>query len=313
MTGLVRGTFLAPALRGGAFLAPALRGSALAALVAGLLLGSVSARAQGVIDMGAMPEQEAKAHFKVGKSLYESGRFAEAAVEWNRAYQLSQRTELLYNVYVAYRDASDIPNAIDALRSYLQGAELDDATRVNLQARLRAMEEANGKAPAATPAPGDPAPAAGTQAAPEASAGAEPAPALAAEPAAAAATEPATPTRDEGGSAIPYVLLGVGGAFVIGAAVTGAIVLGNESDLEDGCPGDRCTSPELQDKLDTTRSLAVVTDALWITGAVAAGIGGALLLFGGDSGDEERAHVSAPAASFACAPGACAATLRGRF
>ncbi|HMI90401.1 MAG TPA: hypothetical protein VK509_03515, partial [Polyangiales bacterium] len=150
-----------------------------------LLVCSSGASAQGVIDMGGMPEQESKAHFKVGKSLYESGRFAEAAVEWNRAFELSQRVELLYNVYVAYRDASDVPRAIDALRRYLQGAELDDATRQNLQARLHALEEANAKTPvvAVTPSatPGDSsasAPPPAAQPAPE-PASPEPAPASA--------------------------------------------------------------------------------------------------------------------------------------
>ena len=290
-----------------------------AQLLAACLLFSVasSVHAQGVIDMGGMPEQEAKAHFKVGKSLYESGRFAEAAVEWSRAYELSQRTELLYNVYVAYRDASDVPHAIEALRRYLQSAELDDATRVNLQARLRAMEEANRKAPVVAVTPSEPEPAAGgtTAPAPAPEPAAEPA---APEPATTAAPADASASSSEGGSVVPYVLLGVGGALLIGAAVTGAIVLGNEKDLEDNCTDERCAGDDA-DKLDSTKSLAVVTDALWITGAVAAGIGGALLIFGGDSGrDASTAQSTArtqtrPVASVACAPGACAAMLRGRF
>jgi hypothetical protein len=278
-----------------------------------LLLACVpAAGAQGVIDMGGMPEQESKAHFKVGKSLYESGRFAEAAAEWNRAYELSQRIELLYNVYVAYRDASDVPRAIDALRRYLQGAELDDATRQNLQARLRAMEEANAKGPivAVTPSAD---PAADPNAAQPVTAP-QPTnePALP-EPAATPAPAQATASSDDP-SIAPYVLLGVGGALVIGAAVTGAIVLGNEQDLEDGCPGLDCSSDETIDKLDSTRTLAVVTDVLWITGAVAAGMGTALLLFSGGSDDERDAAArTRPTASLGCAPGVCAATLRGRF
>ena len=280
-----------------------------------LLLTSLpSASAQGVIDMGSsMLEQESKAHFKVGKSLYESGRFAEAAVEWHRAFELSQRVELLYNVYVAYRDASDLPRAIDALRRYLQGAELDDATRQNLQARLRAMEEANSKGPvvAVTPSATPAAPSA-TEPAPAAQPTAEPAPP---EPTPASAPAQATASRSDDPSIAPYVLLGVGGALVIGAAVTGAIVLGNEKDLEDGCPALGC-SGENADKLDRTRTLAVVTDVLWISGVVAAGMGTALLLFSGDGdagAERDAAARTRPVASLGCAPGVCAASLRGRF
>jgi tetratricopeptide (TPR) repeat protein len=280
-----------------------------------LLLACVpSAHAQGVIDMGGMPEQESKAHFKVGKSLYESGRFAEAAAEWNRAFELSQRVELLYNVYVAYRDASDVPRAIDALRRYLQAAELDDATRQNLQARLRAMEEANAKGPAVTVTPSD------TSGEPSAT---EPVPAQSAPPASeppppepepAPAPAAATGSSADDPSIAPYVLLGVGGALVIGAAITGAIVLGNEKDLEDGCPDQGCRTDETIDKLDSTKTLAVVTDVLWISGVVAAGMGTALLLFGGEGdGERDSAARSLPVASLGCAPGGCSATLRGRF
>lgn len=282
-------------------------------LVAALLLCAPIAHAQGVIDMGTMPEQEAKSHFKVGKSLYESGRFAEAAVEWNRAYELSQRVELLYNVYVAYRDASDLPHAIDALRRYLQGAELDDATRVNLQARLRAMEDSNSKAPAA--AATSAAPAAQPATPPPAT---EPAPASAAQPAAAQpvpAPAPAATTNDDrGGSVAPFVLYGVSGAMLVAASVTGIVVMGNEKDIDDHCPNDKCSDPDTRDKLDSTKTLAVVTDVLWITGVVAAGFGTALLLTDSGSGSSEHARAStAPVASLGCGPHACAASLSGRF
>jgi tetratricopeptide (TPR) repeat protein len=282
-------------------------------VVAALLLCAPIAHAQGVIDMGAMPEQEAKSHFKVGKSLYESGRFAEAAVEWSRAYELSQRVELLYNVYVAYRDASDLPHAIDALRRYLQGAELDDATRVNLQARLRAMEEANAKAPVVAVTPTAPAAQPATTAQPV-----EPAPAPAAQPAAAspvAAPAPATTANDDGGRSIaPFVLYGVSGALLVAASVTGIVVMGNEKDIEDHCPNDECSDPDTLDKLDSTKTLAVVTDVLWITGVISAGLGTALLLVDSGSGGGEHARASnAPVASLGCGPRACAASLSGRF
>ena len=274
---------------------------------AAVLLCAPLAHAQGVIDMGGMPEQEAKSHFKVGKSLYESGRFAEAAAEWTRAYELTQRVELLYNIYVAYRDASDLPHGIDALRRYLQGAELDDATRVNLQARLRAMEESNAKGPVVAVTPSEPI------AEQPAAQPAAPAPAAApvAEATPVPAPAPATSERDGGGSIAPFVLYGVAGGLLIAASVTGIVVMGNEKDIEDHCPGDKCSDPDTLDKLDSTKTLAVVTDVLWITGVVAAGVGTALLLVdSGSHGNERNEH---PVASLGCGPHACAASLSGRF
>ena len=52
--------------------------------------------------MGAM-DMEARQHFMIGKTLYDAGRFQQAAEEFDSAYQLSKRPQLLYNVYVAHR------------------------------------------------------------------------------------------------------------------------------------------------------------------------------------------------------------------
>src|SRR5206468_2722341 len=54
-------------------------------------------------------------------------------------YGLSGRGQLLYNVYLAYRDAQDSPNAARALRGYL-AAVPDAEDREHLQARLTALE-----------------------------------------------------------------------------------------------------------------------------------------------------------------------------
>jgi hypothetical protein len=255
------------------------------------------ASAQGVIDMGTMPEQEAMSHFKVGKSLYEAGRFAEAAREFANSYELSKRPELLYNIYVSYRDASDGPNAIEALRRYLELATLDDATRVNLQARLRAMQQANaGKEPPPPEQTSPPVAAALEQPAPV-----EPAP----------VPEPVAPEPAESASPVPFVLLGVGGALVIGGAITGAIVLGKESDLKEACPSDRCSNPDDLDKRDSAHTLAIVTDALIAGGVVLAGVGAVLLLLD-DSSEQSSAQASAKP-GFACGLTGCMASVTGRF
>ncbi len=263
------------------------------------------AHAQGVIqDMSGMSDQEAKAHFKVGKSLYETGRFAEAGAEWMKAYELSQRLELLYNVYVAYRDASDLPHAIDALERYLAGnPQFEGDTRLNLEARLRSMKEANARGaaapttePSSAPAP---APASDTIAAPG------PTPVPAAAPAAESSSE-AAPRES---SLVPYVLLSVGGALVVGGAITGVIVLGKVSDLEDACPDDRCADPSRLDDRDSTKTLAIVTDVLLGAGVATAAVGAVLLL----TQDDDGAERDATSGAFGCGPDGCMATVRGRF
>ena len=250
------------------------------------------ARAQGVVDMGMedMSDEQARAHFNVGKTLYDAGRFREAAEEWEKAYELSKKDALLYNIYVAHRDASQAPKAIDALRRYLATEAPTPEDRINLQARLHAMEEAQRQqAPApvqATPAPAEPA---------------------AAAPAAAdAGTQEDVESKP---SLLPYVLIGVGGALVVGGVVTGIIANGKVSDIEDHCPGDRCVPGyDLGSARDDARVVVTLTDVLLAGGIVAGGVGAVLLIVGGD--DE---HATGPAPRLACAPGGCMASVSGAF
>ncbi|MFI5307900.1 MAG: hypothetical protein ACHQ53_11130 [Polyangiales bacterium] len=270
-----------------------------------LAFGS-SAHAQGgVIDMGAsMPDQEAKAHFKVGKSLYEAGRFAEAAQEWEQAYQLSQKPELLYNVYVASRDASDQPKAIEALRRYLESsAEMDTDTRANLQARLRVMQEANSRAPAGSAA--TPSPASESQTA----SSTPPQTTAAPQPAAAAA---ASADTAHGTRTASYVLLGVGGGLLAVAVATGIVASSKISHIEDRCPNDACPADyDLSGRRHDARVWRTVTLAVGGAGLLTAGVGAVLLLSQG--GSSERAPAASPTATLDCGPSGCLAHVSSRF
>lgn len=262
--------------------------------VVALLLLAVAprnARAQGVVDMGMedMSDEQARAHFSVGKTLYDAGRFREAAEEWEKAYELSKKDALLYNIYVAHRDASDAPKAIDALRRYLATSAATPEDRINLEARLRAMEEAQRQQ---APAPAEAAPPAE--------------PAVAAPAAADGGTQQDAESKP---SILPYVLIGVGGALVVGGVVTGIIANGQVSDIEDHCPGDRCVPGyDLGSARDDARVVVTLTDVLLVGGIVAGGVGAVLLIVGGD--DE---HATGPAPRLACAPGGCMASVSGVF
>lgn len=88
-------------------------------------------------DMG--DDVRARGAFRLGRQFYEQGQFEEAAVEFERAYGLSGRGQLLFNAYLAYREAGDDANAARTLRGYL--AEVPDAAdRAHLQARLESLE-----------------------------------------------------------------------------------------------------------------------------------------------------------------------------
>lgn len=105
-------------------------------------------------------EQEARARFALARVHVEQGRFVEAAAEFEEAYRLSARPELLYNMFVAYRDAGRLEEAASALRRYLDatGPELDG--RAMLEARLASLEQQiAAQAPREAPPPDSPSPA----------------------------------------------------------------------------------------------------------------------------------------------------------
>lgn len=80
--------------------------------------------------------EAAKAHFAAGSAYYDQANYNDAVKEFNEAYRLSQRTDLLYNIAICYERLSDWDNAIATLQKYL--AEKPNATdRVTIETRIQ--------------------------------------------------------------------------------------------------------------------------------------------------------------------------------
>jgi tetratricopeptide (TPR) repeat protein len=281
------------------------------------------AGAAGAISADA--EEKARAHFRLGRAHYDNGDFAQAAVEFESAYRISQRAALLYNIYLAYRDASDTRHAAEALRKYLQ-LEQKVENRGQLESRLAALDRslADGTAPAPTQ----------TAAAPLQPAAATPSQPSSLQPSAAAtapATEAVAPVQATASTELdtapsrplpilPIVLMGTGGAMMAGSIITGVMTLGKKSDLSDAQA--ECTKlgncqslttervAELKAAQNSGKTLALVTDILLFGGLAVAGTGAVLFFL--RPGSQERAP-AATSAALACAPGACMGTLRTQF
>ncbi len=224
-------------------------------------------------------DEEARQHFKIGKSLYDAGRFVEAAAEFDEAYKKSGRPQLLYNLYVAHRDASNWGASVEALRGYLEKVP-DAPDHINLKARLKSMEDA------------------ATRDAEQMRAQAE----REREAEAAPQTRPETVR-----SVVPMIMMGVGGALLVGGGVTGFLTKGKTDDLDKTCNGNACP-PGQDGNIDSAQTLAITTDVLLGAGLLTAGVG-AVLFFTGAL-DEER---QVPIANLSCGPTGCGATLTGRF
>jgi tetratricopeptide (TPR) repeat protein len=262
-----------------------------------------------------MTDAQARAHFRLGREYYEQGHFAEAAKEFEVAYGLSGRASLLYNIYIAYRDAQDTPNAARALRGYL-AAEPNVADREHLTARLAALEalikesEAQAERQRAEAA----AAAQKTQEAERERAESE---RRAAEAERRAELRPTRPFW-------PWLLVGAGVAASGTGIVLGVLAKNDADDLHDECvadphtegvnaplmEGDACApSVDLDSRRDSIKARATVADVLWISGAIV-GVTGLVLAF---ALPDEYPDLEQPPVTAGCGPHECRASLRLRF
>jgi tetratricopeptide (TPR) repeat protein len=146
-------------------------------------------------------DELARRHFRVGQAHYDNGDFAEAAVEFEEAYRLSQRPALLYNVYLAHRDALHVREAYSALQRYLERVP-DAPDRDALEARLVNMERALQSLPPPT-----------TTTTPETTPPETTPPETTPPPETTTATSMSTDLPvEESPSVVPWVVMGVGGA-----------------------------------------------------------------------------------------------------
>ena len=278
------------------------------------------ARAQAA--PAAPVEEIARGHYALGRALYDAGRFDDAAHEFSAAYEAAPRDQLLYNLYLTYRDGGHMAEAADALRRYVVTLE-EGPTKVQLGARLAALERMlatpgqthegegatentdavetvdPGQVPDhGTPTPPQPSDLPTTEPRPESSP-ARPA------PLAAMHAEPLE-ERTSSPSPAPWVVVGAGAGMVLASAVVGGFALKAQGDLESICPNrEACTPGIWQSTRDRGRRLAVSADVLWASGA-AIGVAGLLWLL-------LRRPVEHDGVTASCTSRGCALGLRGSF
>lgn len=256
--------------------------------------GGDESMSQATTTEGDMDDERARGAFRLGRQYYEQGRFAEAAAEFERAYGLSGRGQLLFNAYLAYRDARDDENAVRTLRGYL--AEVPDAPdRAHLEARLAALErgiEERRDSEARQQAETEEA-------------------RRQAEEARRQAEEAARPRyREIPGETWPWIVMGAGAAMVVGGAITGAVALGERSSLDEECPLQLCPAgSDVEGRQSTIEALAITTDVLLVGGGVVAVTG---LVLGIVLGPRTEA-IEAPPVAAACTGEGCFVAVRGDF
>ena len=251
----------------------------------------------------ASPENQAREAFERGRIHYDNGDFARAAAAFEEAYKLSGREGLLYNLYLSYRDANQQEKAAEALRQYLAKVEVIE-NRAQLESRLKALDAGIAQRKAAEAKEAE-------DRAHAAQRHAEQEQALAAQRAAHDAQTAAPVDEKKKWWLTPVIVMGAGGALMVGSLATGLISTSKANDLEEQCPSGKNCDPALKSEADSGRTLAVVTDVLLFGGLATAAVGGVLLLL--KKPKKQRALQDSPRANVSCSRVGCAGSVSLRF
>jgi hypothetical protein len=264
------------------------------------------------------PEDEARAQFDAGVSLFERGQFAQASVAFARAYELRPSFKILYLVGKCENEQGHFALSLDAYTRYLGegGEQLDAARRDEVNKEIDRLEAlvgsvvievdsadvvvfVDGRKVGVTPLEN---PlfvdlgeheikfmrdteevyreivkvAGGQRVVVKVGSKNEAAEIAVEESSAPKEGTEAGPSAEKPKRVWTWVAVGLGGAAAIGAAVTGALAITKNNDLEDHCPGNTC--PTLYEgDADTVKALGNTTTALIAVAGV--GIAAGIVLF----------------------------------
>jgi tetratricopeptide (TPR) repeat protein len=105
-----------------------------------ILLTSVNAWAQAPSPSPTGADLElAKAHFHTGQIYYENARYPDAAREFEEAYRLSKKPDLLFNMGKSYDHLGDHARALAAYRRFASDVA-QSPDRAEVETRIHALE-----------------------------------------------------------------------------------------------------------------------------------------------------------------------------
>ena len=199
---------------------------------------------------------EAKRAFKAGQELLQMDRFADAVVEFKKAYEITKDGLVMGQIAVAFEKAGDYEAALEAVRIYREALpESDRGPADKLIKRYEKMISQGRSKKLVLPTDTK-------EAEPDAEEDAEAFPAKQEEHAAAGGGK---------GRFWTWIAAGSAGALAVGALVVGLNAQSNYDDLESRC-APSCAASEV----DSVKTRATVADVLWGFTAAAAITAGVL-------------------------------------
>jgi tetratricopeptide (TPR) repeat protein len=119
------------------------------ALASVLVAPSVAAQSSSIDALPAeMRTELSTAHFRTGMRYFDLGRFAEAAVEFERVFEFSHQPEIMYNIARAYEGARNFRRAVESYERVIAdapaGIDLETIRQDVARLRLLIVEQSTG-------------------------------------------------------------------------------------------------------------------------------------------------------------------------
>jgi len=212
-------------------------------------------------------DTDARTLFEEGRAAYDAGRFEDATRSFRRAYLLSPRYQLLYNIGQSELRAGHDARALEAFEAFLRQASSDDPNRSEVEERarvLRSMGVSSADAETVVETASSPAPA------PEPT-----------ETAAPMATTAPTPAADGGPGIAPWILVGTGAAAVVVGGVLMGVGASESSRVTGATDGSRWA--DLEGAASNVNVLWGAGIGVAAVGLAAVGVGIAWAVAGGSS------------------------------
>jgi tetratricopeptide (TPR) repeat protein len=219
-------------------------------------------------------DERARLHFASGASYFDAGNYERALEEFQTAFDLSQRADLLYNIYLSHERLGNLAEAIANLERYLAGVEMDAERRAVLEQRLANLRARAAASETEPPTPqetgADPPTETDTSAADTTETRTSPAPAPAPAP------SPADDSGSDLSTAALFAFIAAGTGLVL-AGVFGTMALVEYNGLDDDC-GPACSDDQVS-SLRTFNLIADISLGVAILGTI---LGTVLQATGGD-------------------------------
>ncbi|MBN8613601.1 MAG: hypothetical protein J0L92_23600 [Deltaproteobacteria bacterium] len=176
----------------------------------------------------ASTDGEARRAYDLGRAAFAEGAFDTAVTHFRRAYLLSARAGLLYNIGQAELRGGHDARALEAFEAYLRQAPADDVHRGEVEERARMLREMSASVGESAPVAEEPTPTEPPEPEHDVTIPAVAPP---------ISVEPDEPPREREDDVAPWIVLGVGAAVLVGGAISMGFALAEASRVTSPAPG----------------------------------------------------------------------------